>query len=93
MQRQGQGHGEGREEEGQQEVVVLHAHRRRDLKRTRHLGVSLDGIPVRDCFYADGRRGIIREYVRGEDGEFVLDLEWGRVKRRERRGKVTWVRL
>lgn len=65
--------------------MVLSAHRRRDRPRTARLMVLLDGEPRPHAFYADGRRGVVREYVH--------PLQWQPgvgIKKRELRGKVTW---
>jgi hypothetical protein len=57
-------------------------------QRSRIVGtrVWLNGRELRDCFYADARRGVVRTFVRGESG---LLLHNGReVLRRELRGRV-----
>lgn len=56
---------------------------RRRLTGTR---VWLDGREVRDCFYADVRRGVVRFFVRGTDGQFRHN--GSEVQRQELRGKV-----
>ena len=85
--------------------MVLHAHRRRDRKRSIRMQVLLDGVLAKRCYYADGRRGVIREFVEGEDGKVLL-RRWraapserypageymAEIQKRERRGKITWQR-
>lgn len=83
--------------------MVLHGHRHRDSKRTVRLNILLDGKLAPRAFYADGRRGVIREYVEDPDGELVI-RRWreapsarypegeycAEIMKRERRGKITW---
>jgi hypothetical protein len=69
--------------------MVLNIKRRRDLRRCLHRVVLLDGKLVRRCIYADGRRGVIREYVTTKQGR-VASGDDGKPKVRERRGRVTW---
>lgn len=77
--------------------MTISASRRRDHPRARRLTVTLDGQPRPRAFYADGRRGVVREFVFEADAAGVERpvLESGpdggpRVKRRELRGRVGW---
>lgn len=70
--------------------MVLNAHRRRDHKRTNRTRVHLDGVYRPDCFYADGRRGVVREYVR-EHGDLFINEDGQYLLKQELRGHVTWV--
>ena len=72
--------------------MTLNAHRRRDLKRTRRTRVWLDGEEVTHrCWYADGRRGVVRLYAKGSQGGFnIVD---GKIQSVELRGKVRWGRF
>lgn len=76
------------------------------MKRSTRLNVLLDGKPAPRAFYADGRRGVIREYAEDAEGKLIIrnwreppsaqypEGEWcGEIVKRERRGKVTWVWL
>lgn len=73
--------------------MTLDTHRRRDLKRARRTRVWLDGVEVTArCFYADGRRGVVRLYAITPDGRFQVDPA-GKVVTEERRGKVRWGRI
>ncbi len=56
---------------------------RRRLFNTR---VWLNGRELRDCFYADARRGVVRFFVRGADGQ-IAHLR-GEAARQELRGRV-----
>ena len=50
--------------------MVLSVHRRRNRERCRHARVWLDGQDVTDrCFYADGRRGVVRLYRLNAEGK------------------------
>jgi hypothetical protein len=75
--------------------MVLNSRRKKDRRRTARLDVWLDGIHRPNCFHADGRRGVIREFLTNEenamytidrDGETIIAVQ-------ELRGKVTWVRI
>lgn len=79
--------------------MVIHAHRRRDRERASRLNVLLDGRPAPRAFYADGRRGVIREFVEDANDNLVI-RRWmagkehcAELEKRERRGKVTWMWL
>lgn len=68
---------------------------RKDNRRGRRYRVKLDGVLRPHCFYADGRRGVVREYVsdgRGNVALFTTGGERGPATR-ELRGKVEWVRI
>ena len=76
--------------------MTLDVRRRRDRKRARRLRVFLNGAEVKDCYYADGRRGVVRRYVRDRQGRRVL-LRWRdrfgshtRVQTEELRGSIAW---
>lgn len=71
--------------------MTLNAHRTRDQRRVRRLRcVLLNGHQCPDAFYADGRRGVVREYVR-VDGKLQLTPDRTEILKRELRGRVTWV--
>jgi hypothetical protein len=79
--------------------MTLNAHRRRDLKRTRCTRVLLDGVDVTNrCFYADGRRGVVRMYKLNLSGQKYLEPiinapHWDvprRIATEEKRGHVRW---
>jgi hypothetical protein len=55
--------------------------------------VKLDGALRPNAFYADGRRGVVREYAVDAQGRKYLDPKTGEPATRELRGRVTWVRL
>lgn len=59
---------------------------RKARRRLTGTHVWLNGRELRDCFYADARRGVVRFFVRGADGKFRHN---GReVERQELRGRV-----
>lgn len=63
------------------------------FRRTMHARVWLNGVDVSSrCFYADGRRGVVRLYVLGDDGRPQLDETRKRLLVEERRGHVRWGR-
>jgi hypothetical protein len=82
--------------------VTLNAHRRRDRKRCLVTRVWLNGVEVTNrCFYADGRRGVVRLYKLNPEGKKYVEnaqfLHWNvpkhlrpRVATEEVRGKVRW---
>lgn len=73
--------------------MTLNVHRRRDRPRCFRVRVFLDGVDVTTrCFYADGRRGIVRLYSWTADGRPFLN-DKGRPATEERRGQVRWQRL
>ena len=77
--------------------MTLKASRRRDRERARRTRVYLDGRFVERCFYADGRRGVVRYWLRDaenravlravpkQNGKFDLVPAWA-----EARGHVAW---
>ncbi len=70
--------------------MVLNVHRRRDRARCRRARVLLNGEEVTNrCFYADGRRGVVRLYQH-ENGRPFLDwkAKGTRLATEERRGHV-----
>jgi hypothetical protein len=68
--------------------MVLNAHRRRDLKRAKACQVFLNGANVTaDCFYADVRRGVVRQYERTREGGRLIQ-DGHRAAWRELRGRV-----
>jgi hypothetical protein len=85
--------------------MTLNAHRRRDLKRTRVARVWLNGVDMTSrCFYADGRRGVVRLYRVNAEGHKYIEhahfQRWAvpshlrpRVATEERRGHVRWGKL
>ena len=75
--------------------MVLNSKRTKDRRRTARHDVWLDGVHRPNCNYAEGRRGVVREFLTNEEnamytiekrGEMVIAIQ-------ELRGKVTWVRL
>ena len=71
--------------------MTLNVHRRRDWTRCRRTRVWLNGVDVTTrCFYADGRRGVVRLYRLNAEGRKFI--ENGRVATEERRGQVRWGR-
>jgi hypothetical protein len=73
--------------------MTLHAHRRRDRKWASRYIVLFDGVHHPRAYYADGRRGVIREFVTDENGKFIHDCEKGELKKQELRGHVKWRRI
>jgi hypothetical protein len=73
-------------------AMTLDVRRRRDRNRCQQLMVYLDGKPCPDAYYADGRRGVVREFVRDSKDQpmFTPDRT---VMTQERRGRVKWVRV
>lgn len=75
-------------------VVTINAHARSYFKiarKKRYVEVQLNGIPRPNCFYADGRRGVIREFALNSEGNKYLTPE-GKLATRELRGHVKWIR-
>lgn len=73
--------------------MTLDARRARDRKRAKHTVVLLNGQIVPFCFYADGRRGVVRRWDRSPDGlRHKLRMRNGELSPRwiEDRGHVTW---
>lgn len=79
--------------------MVLNVRRRRDFRRCKKIGVLFNGVDVTTrCFYADGRRGVVRLYRLNADGkkftEPILNAPHWDVPRRlaveELRGRVQW---
>lgn len=80
--------------------MTLSPKRRRDLPRCRGTRVWLDGAEVTArCFYADGRRGVVRLYRLNAEGKMFVERpyfkNWAvpshlrpRVATEERRGHV-----
>jgi len=68
--------------------MVLDVRRTSDLRRGLRLRIFLDGEEVERCTYADGRRGVIRQFVVNETGHIASHD--GVPMKRERRGRVTW---
>lgn len=68
---------------------------RKDNRRGRRYVVKLDGVSRPYAFYADGRRGVVREFVTNGAGNIQLFTSRGErgLATRELRGKVTWVRI
>jgi hypothetical protein len=81
--------------------MTLNAARRRDQQKARCTRVFLNGVEVtKRCFYADGRRGVVRLYRLNADGkkftEPIINAPHWNVPRRvaieELRGHVRWGR-
>lgn len=74
--------------------MTLNVRRRRDRKRCRHTRVWLDGVEVTNrCYYADGRRGVVRLFKHDAAGRVYLDLDMpARIATEELRGHVRWGR-
>lgn len=81
--------------------MTLNVYRRRDRKRINRR-VWLNGIEVTNrCFYADGRRGVVKLYrLNAEGHKFTEPIlaapHWDvprRVATETRRGHVRWGRL
>jgi hypothetical protein len=73
--------------------MTLNSHLRRDRRRTTNARVWLDGVEVTDrCFYADGRRGIVRLYALDAHGRKHTDATGESLATEERRGHVRWGR-
>lgn len=71
--------------------MTLNSRKRKDQRKTRHLNVLLNGVDVsKDCFYADGRRGVVRRFKR-IDGKYVV--VGNSLATEELRGHVRWVKL
>jgi hypothetical protein len=73
--------------------MTLNVRKRRDRKRCRGVRVWLNGRDVtRRCFYADGRRGVVRLFRENAEGKTYLERVDGemRVATEERRGHVRW---
>lgn len=69
--------------------MTLDARRRRDRRRVRWARVYLDGRDVtHGCYYADGRRGVVRLMLRDLAGHIVCHPTRPTVVRYERRGHV-----
>ena len=74
--------------------MTLNVHRRRDLKRALRTRVWLDGVDVTNrCFYADGRRGVVRLYRHNTQGKKFIDPIMNGVATEEKRGHVQWGQL
>lgn len=85
--------------------MTLDARRPRDRKRSRQTRVFLNGVDVTArCFYADGRRGVVRLYRLNAEGKKYVEhaefTHWNvpahlrpRVAKEERRGHVRWGRV
>jgi len=79
--------------------MTLNVKRRRDRRRCRTARVFRNGIDVTGrCFYADGRRGVVRLYRLNAAGKIFKEPilhapHWNvpvRVATEERRGHVRW---
>lgn len=76
--------------------MVLSVRRRRDQRRCRRSRVWLNGVEVtRRCFYADGRRGVVRLFCEDASGKYYLvPTDWHargvvpNIATEERRGHV-----
>jgi hypothetical protein len=66
-----------------------HQMSRKASSRLRRTRVWLDGKEVTSlCFYADPRRGVVRVFVKDEQGQLKKDMERGELARQELRGLV-----
>jgi hypothetical protein len=75
-------------------LMTLNAGKRRDRqRRTRNVVVRLNGKPCPNAFYADGRRGVVREFATDANGNKHLAPDGKSIATRERRGRVTWHRV
>ena len=70
--------------------MVLNAKRRRDSKRARVTRVFLDGREVKYCFYADGRRGVVRHWQLAANGKRLFRPDHLGPVALESRGHVEW---
>lgn len=79
--------------------MTLNVHRRRDRRKCYRTRVWFNGVDVTNrCFYADGRRGVVRLYrLNAEGRKFVEPIinapHWNvpmRVATEELRGHVRW---
>jgi hypothetical protein len=67
--------------------MTLNVHRRRDQKRCFRTRVWLNGVEVSSrCFYADGRRGVVRLYRHNAEGHKYIEDDHAATE--ERRGHV-----
>lgn len=73
--------------------MVLNAWRPRQRKRCQQTRVLLDGSDVTArCFYADGRRGLVRLYVHDDSGKpAVTDWDKGTLAAEVKRGRVRFI--
>lgn len=54
--------------------MTLDAYRRRDIKRARRTRVWFNGVDVtKRCFYADGRRGVVRLFKLNAEGKKYVE--------------------
>jgi hypothetical protein len=76
--------------------MTIDARKRGDRKIARRLRVFFNGVDVTSrCFYADGRRGVVRLYKLNPFGQKYADHARGgtrRIATEELRGKVRWGR-
>ncbi len=69
--------------------MVLNVRRMRDRRRCRNAKVWLNGRDVtHQCFYADGRRGVVRLYSLNADGKKFVTRPYGETATEEQRGRV-----
>lgn len=70
--------------------MVLNVHRRRDWAKCMRARVWLNGEEVTSrCFYADGRRGVVRLHCHNASGRLYPDpTRPDRLATEERRGRV-----
>lgn len=73
--------------------MVLDTRKRRDRKRCRRARVWLDGVEVTSrCFYADGRRGVVRLFKHDANGHVVVNDTMDGIATEELHGHVRWGR-
>lgn len=72
--------------------MTLTPRRRRDRRKCRLRRVWFNGVDVTNrCFYADGRRGVVRMYKLNAEGRKYVDPNVRvRLATEERRGRVQW---
>ena len=71
--------------------MTLNTRRRRDREKCRRARVWLDGVDVSEwCYYADGRRGVVRLYRQNATGHKYIANDG--IATEERRGRVRWGR-
>lgn len=71
--------------------MTLNAHRRRDRRKCYRARVWLNGVEVTSrCFYADGRRGVVRLYALDSRGRKFVAQSGDRIATEELRGHVRW---
>ena len=73
--------------------MTLDSRKRKNRRKSRYRRVWLNGIEItKRCFYADGRRGIARCYIKDKTGFLKYELRNGNSELaiEELRGKIRW---